>query len=202
MKIFLTGATGFIGSYIGDAAVEAGHELICLKRKTSDLRRCAAFFGKAKWIDLESDWKERVIAEQPEVLIHAAWTGVTAAERDNGQIQAGNVEFFSELLPGIVQAARIKRFIALGSVAEYGQISGRVDEDHPCNPVSVYGHSKFACMKMLRAFGARFALSHAWLRLFSTYGLGEGETWFMPSILKQMRAGQAPKLTPGEQRYD
>ena len=35
MKIFVTGGTGFIGSYFVDLALSNGHEVVCLKRKGS-----------------------------------------------------------------------------------------------------------------------------------------------------------------------
>jgi nucleoside-diphosphate-sugar epimerase len=201
MKIFLTGATGFVGGYIGRAVVEAGLPLVCLKRKTSDLSRCAAFSGKATWLDRDSDWMGAVIAQQPQALIHAAWTGVAAAKRDDEKAQADNSRFFSELLE-VTRAAGVQRFIGLGSAAEYGQINGRVDENYPCNPTNAYGRAKLACLRMLEDFANRHAVSYAWLRLFSTYGPGEGEQWFIPGVLRQMRAGQAPRLTACEQRYD
>ena len=35
MKAFVTGASGFIGSYLVKALVDDGHEVLCLKRITS-----------------------------------------------------------------------------------------------------------------------------------------------------------------------
>ncbi|MGB5551569.1 MAG: NAD-dependent epimerase/dehydratase family protein, partial [Thermoanaerobaculia bacterium] len=39
MKVFATGGTGFIGSHLIDRLARDGHELRCLVRKTSDVRR-------------------------------------------------------------------------------------------------------------------------------------------------------------------
>ena len=33
MKVFLTGATGFIGAYVLRELLSQGHDLLCLKRK-------------------------------------------------------------------------------------------------------------------------------------------------------------------------
>ena len=38
MKIFITGATGFIGTHVARCLAQTEHELICLVRKTSDIR--------------------------------------------------------------------------------------------------------------------------------------------------------------------
>ncbi len=39
MKIFITGGTGFIGSYLVERLVSTEHELICLARETSNVQR-------------------------------------------------------------------------------------------------------------------------------------------------------------------
>lgn len=197
MKIFLTGATGFIGSHIGAALSEAGHQLLCLRRKTSDLRRCAAYAEEVSWTESDSDWA----AWKPETVVHAAWSGVTAAEHDDEKLQAANLDFFLKLLQTSA-AAGVKRFVALGSVAEYGRINERVSEEHPCQPVCAYGKAKLACLNLLQDFVAKNHLSYAWLRLFPVYGPGQDEEWFMLLLLRKFRAGEAPRLTPCEQRYD
>ena len=197
MKIFLTGATGFIGSHIGSALSHAGHQLLCLRRKTSDLRRCAAYAEKVSWTESDSAWA----AWKPQAVVHAAWAGVTAAEHDDEKLQAANVDFFSRLLQ-TTAAAGAKRLVALGSVAEYGRINERVSEEHPCQPVCAYGKAKLACLNLLQDFVAKNHLSYAWLRLFSAYGSGQDEEWFMLFLLRKFRAGEAPRLTPCEQRYD
>ena len=33
MKVFVTGATGFIGSYLVKELLRQGHDLLCLKRR-------------------------------------------------------------------------------------------------------------------------------------------------------------------------
>ncbi len=39
MDIFLTGGTGFIGSYLVEQLMKDGHNLTCLIRPTSDIKR-------------------------------------------------------------------------------------------------------------------------------------------------------------------
>jgi len=38
MNVLVTGATGFIGSFLAEALVRKGHVVTCLVRRTSDLR--------------------------------------------------------------------------------------------------------------------------------------------------------------------
>ena len=52
MKAFVTGASGFIGSYLVKALVDKGHEVLCLKRPTSKLDAFEEYINKVKWYDL------------------------------------------------------------------------------------------------------------------------------------------------------
>jgi nucleoside-diphosphate-sugar epimerase len=201
-KVLLTGSTGFIGSHIGRALVEAGYPTLCLKRKTSKLDRCAGFHERVIWIDRDApDWSQAVIAAKPQAVIHCAWAGITAAGRDDWNVQVENVVFFLELMLA-AGAAGVKQFIAFGSQAEYGPIEGRVNENQPCRPSTAYGSTKLACLTLLEAFTRSRQMTYAWLRLFSIYGPGEGPQWFIPGLIRQLKSGQPPQLTACEQRYD
>jgi nucleoside-diphosphate-sugar epimerase len=37
MRIFITGATGFIGTHLVKCVAQTGHEMVCLVRETSDV---------------------------------------------------------------------------------------------------------------------------------------------------------------------
>jgi len=202
MKILITGGTGFIGSHIVRAAVAAGHEVIALRRKTSSLARCADFLERVRWLDHDAPgWTMRAVAENPAVILHAAWAGVTAAERTDWQLQATNLALFSDLLH-IAGEVNLEQFIGLGSQAEYGPINGRVNEDYPCRPDTAYGATKLACLALLEGFARQRQMACVWLRLFSIYGPDEGEQWFISSLIRQLRLGQPPQLSGCEQRYD
>ena len=55
MKVFITGSTGFIGSYLVRQLINDGHELLCLKRLTSDISRLADL--QIQWVNVTDDWQ-------------------------------------------------------------------------------------------------------------------------------------------------
>jgi len=202
MKILVTGGTGFIGSHIVRAMVSAGHHVIVLRREKSSLARCGDFQPHVIWLDHDAPgWPQQAIAEQPSVIIHSAWAGVTAAARADWKLQAANLTLFTDLLH-IADHVNLKQFIALGSQAEYGPIHGRVNEDHPCRADTAYGATKLACLELLKGFTRQKVMAYVWLRLFSLYGPGEAEQWFVSSLIRQMKSSQSPRLSGCEQCYD
>ena len=68
MKIFLTGGTGFIGSHFINAAHDAGHEIIAIKRESSQTR--IPLMKEPNWItgDLDCDFSKYL--SNCEVLVH------------------------------------------------------------------------------------------------------------------------------------
>ena len=202
MKIFVTGGTGFIGSHMVRALVADGHEVLALRREKSSLARCVDFEKEVTWVSQDNPaWSQTVTAQKPAVIIHAAWAGVTAAERADWQLQARNLDLFADLMQ-IAGSVGLEQFVGLGSQAEYGPINGRVDENHPCKPDTAYGATKLATLALLESFARSKKMPYAWLRLFSVYGPGESESWFIPNLIRQMNLGQSPQLSGCDQRYD
>jgi nucleoside-diphosphate-sugar epimerase len=202
MKIFVTGATGFIGGHLVRALVANGHEVVALRREKSSLVRCADFAEQVVWVNQKvANWMQSAIAEKPAVIVHAAWAGVTATERADWKLQATNLTLFADLL-NIADNVNLTQFIAFGSQAEYGFINRRVDETHLCQPDTAYGTTKLAALALLEGFARQKKLPYVWLRLFSIYGPGENQSWFIPNLIRQMHLAQPPQLSGCEQRYD
>jgi nucleoside-diphosphate-sugar epimerase len=201
--ILLSGITGFLGSHIAEKLLFHGYSIIALYRSSSDMDRCKEFKAKVHWINVDKDsWKDSIISEfQPCAFIHSAWYGVTADKRDNWESQMQNLHLTFELLQ-LAKACKTKTVIGLGSQAEYGHFSGRIDENHSCNPFSPYGTIKFSVCHLLRSFCEQNSMKWFWLRLFSVYGPKEAENWLIPSVINNILKNHQMALTRCEQRYD
>ncbi|MDD4760060.1 MAG: NAD(P)-dependent oxidoreductase [Bacteroidaceae bacterium] len=199
MRIFITGATGFLGYYLACICVKKGHQVACLKRKTSQSLFDSETEEKIKWINTgESYWKEDLHLFDPEILIHAAWGGVSADERNNAAIQLANVEMTQEIL----QLAHYRQVIILGSQDEYGRINSCVDENHPLRPLSEYAKAKIHCCQILQEFGCKTGAEWQWIRIFSIYGEKQKPCWLIPSIITKCLNGEKEiQTTAGEQLY-
>ena len=197
MKVFITGATGFIGSYLLRELLSQGHELLCLKRPTSDLSRLSDL--QVHWINTSDDWQTAFKSFRPEAVFNLAWDGVSASDRVIWQKQVQNISFQQNLLD-ISAECGVKKFIGIGSQSEYGDFEGVIDETFPVNPKTAYAAAKIACLDILKPFCEIHEIEWYWFRLFPLFGLGESDRWLIPSLIKAMCTQESMDLTKGEQR--
>ncbi len=142
MNIFLTGATGFVGSHLSEALLSAGHQVRVLLRTSSNLQ----------WIsDLDLDcfygniFDAQSLAaglKDMDIVIHAA--GLTKALKNEEYFRV-NYEGTKTLIDAIIEhQLPVKRFVYISSQAAAGpsdSMAPRTEADPP-HPVSAYGKSK------------------------------------------------------------
>jgi nucleoside-diphosphate-sugar epimerase len=200
-KILITGISGFLGSQIAKDLILEGNEIIATKRTSSILWRCQEYFNNITWIDINEDnWQSKILEFHPEIIIHTAWSGVSANDRDDWDVQLSNIEFTLKLLQ-IAKECKIKKFIGFGSQAEYGNFSGIIDENYPLNPNSAYGSSKIVISQIINNFCTINEINWYWFRLFSFFGELENNNWFIPTLIDKISSVQKMDMTPGEQKY-
>ncbi len=199
-KVLITGITGFLGAQIAETLIDSGIGVIGLKRVNSNIWRCKRIETKVEWIDIKEGWHDTVSQLSPQSIIHCAWIGVTAKDRNDWQTQAKNILLLIDLLK-ICETCKIKKFIFMGSQAEYGHISGKISETEQATPSNAYGGIKLACMDILKTFSLSNNIDWIWLRLFSVFGEKEDATWLIPSLIKAMQHQAEMDFTKGDQKY-
>lgn len=201
-KVLITGITGFVGSHLAQLLTNSNMEVIGLKRPLSDIWRCKEFEDKIVWVDLDTEgkWKSSVTKLEPTAIIHCAWIGVESKDRCDWQQQLKNITFLGDLIE-IMQSLQLSKFVFVGSQAEYGNVSGRINELSKTNALNAYGSTKLACLELLKTFCNLNEINWIWLRLFSVFGEKEGSAWLIPSIINRMVNEHEMNFTAGEQKY-
>ncbi len=202
-RLLVTGAGGFVGAAVADLAARNGHSVTALVRNPSSPRavalagRCAIAVADLS----DRDAVRAVLAQaRPHCVIHSAWEGVGGPDRA-GDIQLDNIRTSVELLDSAI-AVGARRFIGIGSQAEYGRHDRRIDESATTEPFLLYGAAKLSTCHLTRQRASEAGIGFAWLRLFSPYGPGDNPNWLIPSVATQILAGQTPRTSAGTQKWD
>lgn len=198
MKIFVTGATGYLGYHFVNVAVSQGHKVLCLRRPTSVSLFESDVEKEIQWVNNDdAKLRETVNAFQPDVLFHAAWGGVRGADRENAAVQQANVEMSRRLF----ELYPYKQIIALGSQAEYGYYEGPVAEGHPLNPTMEYAKAKITTCEFLKDYCESHATEWQWIRLFTLFGENQTGGLIKMFTEKCLRGEKEFNTTEGQQRY-
>ncbi len=199
MKAFVTGASGFIGSYLVKALVDDGHEVLCLKRPTSNLEALGEYVDKVLWVNNTEDWKETFKQFKPYIIYNLAWNGVAAADRVIWEKQVSNVAMQQELLDLALEVG-CKKIVGTGSQSEYGDFENKIDESYPVNPKTAYAAVKAGSLTIMKSFCEINNIDWYWFRLFPLFGPYEADRWLIPSLIKNISTEDSMDLTPGEQK--
>ena len=202
MRIFLTGGTGFIGSYFIENALDIGHELICLRRPGSENNR--KLLNEPIWIDgtYESDYNE--ILKGCDVLVHLAAHSTNFPYDTLENCLHWNVISPLKLLQN-AENCGIEKFIIIGTGFEYG-LSGEKYEFIPVGapliPKMNYPVSKAVGSLVFSQWALENNLKLKYLRVFQVYGEGEDKSRLWPSLKKAAQLGKDFELTNGNQVRD
>jgi dihydroflavonol-4-reductase len=142
MRIFLTGATGFVGSHVAQSLATAGAELRLLTRKTSRTEHLEGLHAELVVGDLLQPENLRSAISGCDALVHVAadyrlWVS------DPKTMYAANVEGTKALLR-LARETGVGRVVYTSSVATMGFLSDGtiVDEETPVSIENMIGHYK------------------------------------------------------------
>jgi dihydroflavonol-4-reductase len=142
MKVFVTGATGFVGSHVAQNLAQQGAELRLLVRPTSRTENIDSLGAERVTGDLCDAELLRKAMSGCELAFHVAadyrlWT------REPAEIYRSNVEGTRTVLMA-AKAAGVRRVVYTSSVATVGfRSNGKpADEDSPVSLADMIGHYK------------------------------------------------------------
>ncbi|MGN0298637.1 MAG: NAD-dependent epimerase/dehydratase family protein [Lachnospiraceae bacterium] len=203
-RAIITGATGAIGTALVRELV--GHNVEVLVFCRADSKRNGVILEHPLVTKINCGLDELAQVENQtgknyDVFYHFAWAGTTGAARNDMYLQNLNVKY---ALDAVQAAARFgcHTFVGAGSQAEYGRVEGMLCADTPVFPTMGYGIAKLCAGQMTRQLAYQMGLRHVWTRILSVYGPNDGVQSMVMSTIRQLKAGEVPKFTRGEQIWD
>lgn len=188
MKILITGASGFIGSFIVEEALKQGFETWAAVRKSSSKEYLQD--ERIHFIELNLSSKAQLIEQlrphQFDYVVHAA--GVTKC-LNKADFRRINTEGTKNLVDALLDLQMpLKRFVFLSSLSVFGAIKEQlpydeIREDDTPKPNTEYGRSKLEAEKYIDSIGSR--LPYIILRPTGVYGPREKDYFMMAKSIKQ-----------------
>ena len=143
MKVLITGANGFVGSFLAEELCVKGYEVYCIVRNSSNTKWLRDIDVKIlRGNTSNPDFISESVKDM-DIVFHSA---ATINGKNWNSYYNANVKYTEDLLKGIKKnGSKIKKFVFISSIAAMGPgKEGEVlNEDSPENPVSKYGKSKF-----------------------------------------------------------
>lgn len=153
-KVFITGASGFVGSHLVEAAYNRGYEVHAAIRKTSNKDHIASYVERFFFPNLAdvNELKEIFSTQGYSFVVHAAAMTKT---KDLGLMKAVNVGYTEAILRAATESSMpLQRLVYVSSLAALGptyfESEIPINETFPYRPLTVYGRSKMESEMMIR----------------------------------------------------
>lgn len=204
MRVVLTGGTGFVGLPVARRVLRAGCELLAIVRPGRDAGALKDLGDRVTVLRHDMRDGETLAGAlkefEPSHCLHLAWyvvPGRYPAALDN----LDSVAASAGLLRGLSRTS-CRRFVFVGSSAEYAPSDGCVDEQSALEPRSPYAACKTAVSMMTAQVAVECGWTAATARIFNIYGPREPEPRLVPTVIREVLAGQPVQLTSGTQTRD
>ena len=188
MKILITGASGFIGSFIVEEALKRGLDTWAAIRKSSSREWLQD--ERIHFIELNLSSKTQLVEQLRDqdfdYVVHAA--GVTKC-LNKADFHRINTEGTKNLAEALLEVGMpLKRFVFVSSLSIFGAIKEQQPYEAICEndspqPNTEYGRSKLAAEHCLETLAER--LPYIILRPTGVYGPREKDYFIMAKSIKQ-----------------
>jgi nucleoside-diphosphate-sugar epimerase len=202
MKIVLTGATGFVGRHVVQAARARGHSVIALVRDVAAAGRSPEL-GNIALVHADIDappasWPEQI--RTADAAIHLVWPGLS-----NYRSLAHVEDYLPRQIAFLKRLATsgVRRLLVTGTCLEYGMREGELDETLTPTPSVAYAIAKNVLRQYLEDWCAQQGVVLRWARLFYMHGEGQNPQSLLAQLDRAIDAGEQHfDMSGGEQLRD
>lgn len=174
-----------------------GHSVIACDVNVTGINPAADALSVDLFSDCDSSVFERL--GSPDVCVHMAWRNGFV---HNSPTQMGDLSAHYCFLTAMIEGG-LKQLAVMGSMHEVGYWEGAIDEDTPCNPVSLYAIAKDSLRRAMSQFCSQHSCTLQWIRGFYILGDDRRANSIFGKILRAADEGKKTfPFTTGKNKYD
>lgn len=185
-RALIFGVNGFVGTYMTQELIENGYEVFGGDRALSSSVQGLCGFFRSDITDAHR--VASVIKEtMPDAIINlAAISSVGASWAQPQATISVNVIGAVNVLQGVLDAGSASKVLLIGSSEEYAPSPEPMAEEARLDASNPYGISKMAQEGFAHLYAERFGLPVYLVRSFNHTGVGQADTFVLPSWCKQV----------------
>lgn len=203
-KVFITGITGFAGSFLAEYLVKKGFDVSGTYLSDESIANVEPVKSKLKLhkIDLQNkeETVKKVTEEKPELIFHlAALSSASASFENPSEFISNNIAAQVNLFEAVRVAKINPRILAVSSAEVYGDVDPKdlpIDENTPMRPVNPYAVSKVAQDFLGLQYFLSYKIPIIRVRPFNHIGPRQSPQFVVASFAKKIADIEKGKMEP------
>ena len=185
-RVLIFGAGGFVGSYLCKEFLNNGYKVSGTDKGEGSALPSEVDFYKTDL--MQADEVEKLIGQiQPDIIVNlAAISSVGASWNMPQTTMAINVIGALNIMEAARKSEQKPRILFVGSSEEYVISENPLDENTQLNANNPYGISKVTQEQFAKLYREQYGLKIYCVRPFNHTGIGQRDTFVLPSFCKQV----------------